>query len=291
MKGRAAGVGALHISVMLFGLSAVFGKLIEAPASVIAGGRVLCSFMALVVFSLIFRVPRKLNGAIDYVIAGLAGAVMAIHWTAFFYSAQIASVAIATITFSAFPLFVTFLEPLLFGEKFRAGNMAGAAVLLAGVIVMVPELSPGNTQTAGVLWGMVSALAYAAMTLCNRHLSAHYQAGTICLYEQGAAAFLLLPVLLRAQVDWTSRTILGIVAVGLVCTAFAHSLFVAAQKHVTAQTAGMISGMEAVYGIIYAFLFLGEVPSVRELLGGAIVLCTAFVFSVKRVHNVERPGT
>ena len=66
--------------------------------------------------------------------------------------------------------------------------------------------------------------------------------------------------------------------IGLVCTAVAHSLYVAAQKKVKAQTAGVISGMETVYGILFALLFLGEVPGVRELLGGAVILGTA-VFS------------
>ncbi|MFR6714479.1 MAG: EamA family transporter [Dorea longicatena] len=47
----------------------------------------------------------------------LTGVVMAIHWSSFFQSIQTSSVAIGTITFSTFPLFLTFLEPLLFHEK------------------------------------------------------------------------------------------------------------------------------------------------------------------------------
>lgn len=282
MTKQTAGMGALHLSVMLFGLSAVLGKLVEAPAAVIAGGRVLCSFALLAALSAAFHTLRRLKTGSDYAVAGLAGAMMAVHWTTFFYSAQLSSVAVATITFSAFPLFVTFLEPALFRERLRAGDVAGAVVLLAGVGVMVPEFSLGNSQTSGVFWGMVSALAYAAMALCNRRLSARYPATTVCLYEQGAAVLLLLPVLLKAQVSWTPQTLAGIAAIGFVCTAFAHTLFVAAQKYVTAQTAGMVSGMEAVYSMIYAFFFLGEVPSVRELAGGALVLCMALVFSMRQ---------
>ena len=67
---------------------------------------------------------------------------------------------------------------------------------------------------------------------------------------------------------------------GLICTAIAHSMYVAAQRNVKAQTAGVISGMETVYGILFAFLLLGEVPSSRELLGGAVILGTAVVSSL-----------
>lgn len=39
--------------------------------------------------------------------------------------------------------------------------------------------------------------------------------------------------------------------------------------------------METVYGIVYALLFLGEVPSVRELVGGAVILGVAMYSSLK----------
>ena len=62
----------------------------------------------------------------------------------------------------------------------------------------------------------------------------------------------------------------------------AHSLYVAAQKKVKAQTAGIVSGMETVYGILFAMLFLGEVPSLREAIGGAVILGTALLSSLAR---------
>ena len=53
-----------------------------------------------------------------------------------------------------------------------------------------------------------------------------------------------------------------------------------AQKGVKAQTAGIISGMETVYGIVFALIFLREIPTVRELVGGAVILGIAFYSSL-----------
>src|SRR5699024_4123455 len=92
------------------------------------------------------------------------------------------------------------------------------------------------------------------------------------------AAVVLLPALFLVPTHWTVPNFVGIAVVGLVCTAIAHSLYVAAQRNVKAQTAGVISGMETVYGVLFALLFLGEVPGLRELVGGAVILGTA-VFS------------
>ena len=268
----------LHLAVMLFGFSAVLGQFVSAPAVIIAGGRVIFSSITLLIFSLVTKASLKLRSKKDYGIALFTGVVLAVHWTTFFQSIQSSSVAIGTITFSAFPLFLTFLEPLVFHEKLRFRSVISALVLLLGVGITIPSFSLENETTIGIVWGLISALAYGVMSLSNRYLSGFYESRTICLYEQGTAAVVLLPALFLLQVQWTVENVVGIAAIGLVCTAIAHSLYVAAQRNVKAQTAGVISGMETVYGILFAFLFLGEVPGVRELIGGAIILGVA-VFS------------
>ncbi len=271
----------LHISVMLFGLSAVLGQFVDAPAVIITGGRVICSSLVLLAVSLAGKTDLKLRCKKDYVVVIFTGIILAIHWTTFFQSIQSSSVAIGTITFSAFPLFLTFLEPVVFHEKFRLRSVVSAVVLLIGVAITVPAFSLENQITVGIVWGLVSALAYAIMSLANRYLSDIYEARTICLYEQGTAAVILLPVMFLVQARWTPANIVGIAVIGVVCTAIAHSLYVAAQKKVRAQTAGIISGMETVYGILYALIFLGEIPGIKEIIGGAVILGVAVFSSLK----------
>lgn len=271
-------IALLHISVMLFGLSAVIGQFVDAPAVIIAGGRVVFSSLTLLIFSLVTRSSLRLRCKKDYGIALLTGVILAVHWTTFFQSIQSSSVAIGTITFSAFPLFLTFLEPLVFHEKLRFCSVISAVALLLGVGITVPAFSLRNETTTGIVWGLISAMAYALMSLSNRYLSEFYESRTVCLYEQGTAAVVLLPALFLIQTQWSIGDIAGIATIGLVCTALAHSLYVAAQRNVKAQTAGVISGMETVYGILFAFLFLREVPGPRELIGGTVILGVA-VFS------------
>jgi len=70
--------------------------------------------------------------------------------------------------------------------------------------------------------------------------------------------------------------------IGVFCTALAFSLFVAAQKRLSAQTAGVVAGMEAVYGMLFAYLLLGDAPAWREILGGAVVLGAALAATWRR---------
>ncbi len=284
MKEDTRSLAALHLAVMLFGLSAMLGRFVTVPAVLVAGGRVVCSAALLLVLCLGTRTPLALHSRRDTALALGTGVVLAVHWTTFFQAIQCSSVALGIISFSTFPLFVTFLEPLVFHEALHPRSVLRAGLLLAGVLITVPEFSLANRDTAGIAWGLVSSLAYAVMTLCNRCLSARYPARVVCLYEQGTAAVVLLPALLLVPGDWTPQNLAGVAVIGFVCTALAHSLYVAAQKHVKAQTAGLVSGMETVYSILYALVFLGEVPSLRALAGGAVILGVAVLSSLRPVR-------
>ena len=271
----------LHIAVMLFGLSGVIGQFVEISSVMVALGRVISSSLLLFLIAIAKKDTLKLSSKKDYGLIILTGIVMAVHWTTFFQSIQVSSVAIGTITFSTFPLFLTFFEPLIFHEKLRRQNIFTAVTLMIGVIITIPEFSIENNTTVGIIWGMVCSFTYAIMTLANRYFSSRYTGRIICLYEQGTAAIVLLPALFIMKTQWRIPDIIGVAFIGFICTAVSYSLYVSAQKNVKAQTAGIISGMETVYGILYALLFLGEIPSGRELVGGAVILGVAMYSSLK----------
>lgn len=277
---RRKNVSFLHIAVMLFSISGVVAQYVEVPAVMVTLGRVVSSSLVLLLAALIRRDRLRLRCRKDYVLIILTGMVMAVHWTSFFQAIQVSSVAIGTITFSTFPLFLTFLEPMVFHERIRGSSILCALLLLAGVMITIPEFSARNQTTVGILWGMFSSFTYAVLTLANRYFSQYYEGRTICLYEQGTAAVLLLPSLFFVKAVWRPQDVAGVVFVGCLCTAFAYSLYVSAQKGVKAQTAGIISGMETVYGILFAFLLLGEIPALREIIGGCVILAVALFSSL-----------
>ena len=196
-------------------------------------------------------------------------------------SIQYSTVAVGTITFSTFPLFVTFLEPYLFHEKLKMSSVCSAVVMLAGVLFIVPEFELANSMTQGIILGMVCSFSYAVLSLWNRKFASTYQGSIVSFYEQSSAAIVLLPAMLILKPEVTGMDIGGLLLYGIVCTAIAHSMFIEGLKHVRVQTAGIISGLESVYGIIAAVILLHEIPSGKELIGGAIILGVVFYNTIK----------
>ena len=277
MEGRDKGekkraLAAVNIAVLLFGLAGLFAKWIALNALAIAFGRVLFSSLALGIFRLAGRRSFRVSGReLGRLIA--AGAVLALHWWAFLTSVQLSTVAVGTLTFAAFPLFVTLLEPLVFRQKPSKRSVLAALVILLGVIVTVPAFSFENRMFRGVLIGLLSALAYAVLTVMNKSFASRQDGALTAFYEQASAALLLLPIVLKTGCFRPTLPDLGLLLIlGVVTTALAHTLFISGLKALPARTAGLCSALETVYGVLFALLLLGEVPSLREALGCAIIL-------------------
>ena len=134
----------LHIAVMLFGLAGVIGKYIFFPAGVITLGRVFFSTLILTMIIELKKESLMLSYRKDYFIMIISGVLLAVHWTTFISSIQLSTVAIGTITFSTFPLFITFLEPIIYKEKLMAKNITYAFMMFIGVVITIPEFSLDN---------------------------------------------------------------------------------------------------------------------------------------------------
>lgn len=268
----------LHIAVMLFGLAGVIGKFVSVPAILVTFGRVFFSSIFLLIIILIKKDNWKLKKR-DYSYVIVAGIILAIHWFTFLQAIQIATVAIGTITFATFPIFVTFLEPLIYHEKLEIKNVTMAIIMFAGVLITVPEFSLANQMTLGIVVGMISAFSYAILCLFNRYLSLNYSGTIVCLYEQGVATIILFPTIFFVTTTINSLDLGAIIFLGIVCTAIAHSIYVNSLKKIKVQTASIISSMESVYSIIFAFLLLNEMMAFKELLGGLIIIGVAIYLS------------
>ncbi|OQA25674.1 MAG: EamA-like transporter family protein [Chloroflexi bacterium ADurb.Bin344] len=262
-----AGLLAIHLAVLLFGLSGVIGKSLDLPAVIITFARVLISAIFLFLILISKKEPVRIRSLRNFSPFLAAGLIMAIHWTTFLQSIRTSTVAIGTLTFSTFPLFVTFLEPYFFREKLKAGAVLEALGMLLGVFILVPEFEIGNRMTQGILWGMAGSISYAF-----RRLAEKYSGEQISFYEQFVATILLLPSLWLIPFKLSGKDMAGLLILGIVCTGIGQALFITGLKNVRVQTAGIISGLESVYGIIFAFLFLGEAPGIREICGGLIIL-------------------
>lgn len=272
---RAAAVSALHGAVLLFGVAGLFGKWLDLPPLYIVLGRTLVAAAALAGLRALRRDARS---PFDWRLMA-TGAALALHWVAFFAAVKVASVAIGLLGYASFPLFVLILERMLLGQRWGGREAATAGLVLMGLLLVVPAFSWADPTVQGLAWGLLSGLTFALLAVMNRHFAAARAATDVALWQNACAALTLVPVAWAAGSApvFDARAIGLLLVLGVLCTAVAHTLFIAALRTVTAHTASIVAALEPVYGIALAFVLLGEVPGVRTLAGGALIVGAAVI--------------
>ncbi len=283
---RTGAVSALHGAVLLFGFAGLFGKWLDLPPLYIVLGRTLVAAAALAALRALRRDTRA---PFDWRLMA-TGAALALHWVAFFAAIQVASVAIGLLGYASFPLFVLVLERVLLGQRWGGREAATAGLVLIGLLLVVPAFSWADRTVQGLAWGLLSGLTFALLAVMNRHFAAARAATDVALWQNAYAALALVPVAWAAgsAPAFDARTIGLLLVLGMLCTAVAHTLFIAALRTVTAHTASIVAALEPVYGIALAFVLLGEVPGVRTLAGGALIVGAAVV-ATRRAGRGSNP--
>jgi drug/metabolite transporter (DMT)-like permease len=262
----------IHVAVLLFGLAGLFGKWLILSPFIIVLGRVFFASITLGLFLWLSKQSMEISPRKNYLYLIFLGFILAVHWVSFFKSIQVSTVAVGLLSFATYPVFTTFLEPLLLKENIVKTNIFFSLFCVVGVFLIIPRFDLDNSTFVGVLWGLLSSLTFAVLTILNRKLTQHFSSLLIAFYQDFFAMLFLLPFYFVLRPALSTNDILLLCVLGVFCTAGSHTLFINGMKRIKAQTASMIHFLEPVYGIIFAFFFLHEIPSLRTILGGVIIL-------------------
>ena len=283
---RLRGLGEIHFAVLLFGCSAPLVKAIPLSAHTLVFGRTFFAALSLLLIVPFFKQSYRLRSLRDYVVMLVLGILLAGHWTLFFLAIKLSTVAIGVVTTFTFPIFVALLEPRYFGERLDRSVLLLSLICLLGVLLVIPEWTLQHHYSLGAFCGVGAGLLFAIIPVVNRRYVETYSTLLLNLYQFAFASLAILPFCI-AEISSISISVWGVAFIfGSVFTAVPFALFVRSLKTISAQEASLIMYLEPVYGIVIAYFVFLEVPTLRTLLGGAIILGSASVLTVRKVKRI-----
>ena len=282
------GVISVLVALPFVSMTGLFGKFLSHSPLLIVQGRTVFAFGALLLALFAIRKAIFFKNYREWTWLTVSGTVLAVHWIAFFQAIQVSTVAIGLLSFSSYPLFTTFMEPLFFREQLRRRNVYAVLFVICGLALMATSNNDDSNAiisgsvVQGVLWGLVSGLGFAVLTLLNRgHVRNHSPLLLTC-WQNGIAALVILPWSWSESWDLSGKDWGLLFILGVVCTVGGHTLLINGLRHVRAQVVSLlIAGMEPVFAILFALFLLGETPSGQTLLGGVLIVGTT-VFMISR---------
>ncbi len=287
----------LHACVVLWGVTAILGKLITLSATQLVWWRMLLVTLALALVPRAWRGLGMIPARLKLVYGGI-GCVIAMHWLAFYGSVKLANASVAATTMALAPVVTALIEPWLTRSRFERHNLLLGILVIPGVALVVGGI-PGSMHL-GFWVGVVSAMLAAVFNALNkRHLGPH-DAMSVTWLELGAGFLLLtlaLPLLNSpgGALDGgivlpDARDTAWLVILALFCTLIPFAVALRTLRHLSAFTTQLAVNLEPVYAIALAVIFLGEA---RELdgsfyLGVLIVIAAVFGHGWLSTRRISR---
>lgn len=271
----------IHFCVILWGFTAILGKLISLGTLSLVWWRMVLVSGALVLVPRFWRGLSMLAPRLILTYAGI-GLVVALHWVAFYASIRLANASVAATCLALSPVFLAFIEPFLAGRRFDVRELLFGLAAIPGVVLVVGG-TPASMHS-GVAIGVLGALLVAVFASLNKRYIGHTDALTVTGLEIGAGLLLLTllsavfsPGAVFVLPSMRDATLLIVLSMG--CTLLPFALSLAALRHVSAFSATIALNMEPVYAIVMAIVLLGEQHelSASFYLGVAIVLAAVFL--------------
>lgn len=267
----------LHFCVVLWGFTAIFGRLITLPALPLVWWRMTLVGVALIAVPKFWRGVRGLSGRQIAIYAGI-GVLVALHWLTFYGSIKLSNASVGATCMALMSVLMAFIEPLIVRRKFDTRELLFGLAVIPGVLLVI-----GGTPVAmrvGIAVGVLSVLILCVFGALNKRYISRAEALTVTGVELGAGALFLTcvgPLLPGGEVLFalpSQRDGLFLLALALGCTLLPFTLGLVAMRHLSAFSTALALNLEPVYAIILAILLLDEQ---RELawpfyLGVAIIL-------------------
>jgi drug/metabolite transporter (DMT)-like permease len=270
----------IHFCVVLWGFTAILGKLISLTALPLVWWRMVLVAGALLLVQRFWSGLRRLSPRLATIYAGI-GVVVALHWLTFYASIKLSNASVAATCMALTPVFISFVEPFVARRRFDVSELFFGLAVIPGVMLVVGGTPDG--MRLGIAIGALSAFFVAIFGSLNKRFIADTDVLTVTGIEMGAGALFLTlaaPLVFGSAlfVMPSQHDALLLIALALGCTLLPFALSLVALRQLSAFSTALAVNMEPVYAIVLAIILLGEQRelSLSFYAGVAIILVVVF---------------
>jgi len=273
----------MHLAILLWGFTGIFGRAIDMSEGMIVWYRMLFSAIGLIPVLITYKIklpPAKETGRILF-----TGAIVCVHWILFYASIKASNVSIALSCFSSVSLFTALLDPLSKRKKPKLAEIVLGLLVILGLYII---FSVQKIYLNGIILAVLSAFLGALFTVLNKSLTDHHKAEVITFYEL-SSGFLIFTLLMPLYLYFTdtqfeipdSTNTIYLLILSLVCTSFAFTISLKALKKLDAFTLNLAVNLEPLYSILLAFILFNE----YEILNTGFFIGTGIILSSIAAHS------
>jgi len=185
------------------------------------------------------------------------------------------------------------------GQRPRRLTIAGSVAALLGLVFILDLI--GDTLV-GVLWGLGAAVGLAVFFVLSGRSDSELPplamaSGGMTI---GAVALLLLGTFgalpMRANVDDVDLAghqvswLVPVIGLSVIAAVIAYVAGIAAARNLGSKLASFVGLTEVLFAVLFAWLFLGELPTAMQLVGGILIVLGVGLVRIDELRPAAVPG-
>ena len=281
----------IHFCVLLWGFTAILGKLITLPALPLVWWRMLLVVVALLLMPKVWRGLFAMPARLRWAYAGI-GVLVSLHWLSFYAAIKLSNASVGATCIALGPVFLAFIEPWIARRRFDPRELMIGIAVVPGVAMVVGGVPHG--MRLGIAVGVLSALFVALFSSLNKRLVEHGDPLTVTCIELGTGTVFLtllaplLPHTGAAFVLPNTHDALMLLALSFGCTLLPFTLALVALRHLSAFGTQMVTNLEPVYAIVLAVVLLNEQRQLDGWFYAGVAVILAAVFMHPLLHRRDQ---
>lgn len=273
---------ALIIGTMAVSTGAIFARLADAPALVIAAYRV--GIASLILAPVAWWKARDEIARLslrDLKLAALSGFFLALHFASWISSLDYTSVANSVVLVNTNPLWVGLLTPLVVKEKIRRAMLVSIIIsVIGGTIIGYGDFATGGRALLGDGLALAGSFCAAVYLLLGRNLRRKLSLVSYIFICYGSAALILWIIVLSLGLPisgFSTDTIAAFLGMALVAQIIGHSTYNWALKWLSAGLIAVSLLGEPIGATILAYIIFKEGLTVHKIIGGIFILAAIYI--------------
>ena len=291
MKIKLNNVLILHLTVFVWGFTAILGALISINETHLTWYRVLIAFSSLYLWFKYKKIDFRVNKE-QFLKLFLTGGIVGLHWILFFGSIKASTVSVAMVCLSSLTLFTAVLEPLFSSKSVSKLEILVGFLIISGIYMIFKFETEYET---GIIMGISSAFCASIFSIINSK-QVKNRAATVITYYELIGAFCWISFYLLLTNGYTKAMILNLsdiiylLILGIICTSVAYVAGVMVMKELSAFRVALITNLEPVYAIILALFIFGKDEQMTNgfYAGASIILATIFLYPIVKTRLEKR---
>ncbi|HVN46718.1 MAG TPA: DMT family transporter [Steroidobacteraceae bacterium] len=229
---------------------------------------------ALTLLPFLWRERARFTPAVWLRVLGIASINAVLPFLLFAWGAERAPAGIGAITNAMTVMFAALVAFLFYGERIGPRRWVGLVAGFVGVTILASGHIAGAHVGAAALAGTAAALCYGFGINFVRHYLSGLPAAATAAANLASGALLLAPLAIYTwprhplpAVSWLSAVLLGVL-----CTGVAFVFYYRLIARIGAPRTATVTYLIPLFGVIWAWLLLGERVTQSMLLAGALIL-------------------